>query len=74
MGGMKDRNMGNEDLCTGKQDSYLFNMGGLRASEWVITRVFSLHVGFSRHFTRLRHTLKRVILCCFWLLFVVVIG
>ena len=49
-------------------------MGGPRGSGRVITRVFSLHVGFSRHFTRLRHTLKRVILCCFSLLFVVEIG
>ncbi len=40
----------------------------------MITRVFFLHVGFSRHFTRLRHTLKRVILCCYSLLFVVDIG
>ena len=49
-------------------------MGGLRSSGRVITRVFSLHVGLSRHFTRLRHTLKRVILCCFSLRFVVDIG
>ena len=57
--------MGKGDICTGKQDSYLFNMGGLRASQWVKTRVFSLHVGLSRHFTRLRHTLKRVICVVF---------
>ena len=49
-------------------------MGGLRASEWVISLVFSLHVDFSRHFTRLRYTPKRVILCCFLLLSVVDIG
>ena len=74
MGGMKDGNMGKGDFCPRKQDPCLFNMGGLRASECVITQAFSLHVGRSRHFTRLRHTLKRVILCCFSLLFIVIIG
>ena len=35
-------------------------MGGPRGSGRVITRVFSLHVGLSRHFTRLRHTLVTI--------------
>ena len=49
-------------------------MGGLRASEWVITLVFFLYSNYARHFTRLRHTLKGVVLCCFSLLCVADIG
>ena len=49
-------------------------MGGLRASEWVITLVFFLYSNYARHFTRLRHTLKGVVLCCFSLLCIADIG
>ena len=57
-----------------KQDSCLLDMGGFMTSEWVITLVFFLYSNFSRHFTRLRHTIKGVILCCFSLLHIADIG
>ena len=57
-----------------KQDSCLLDMGGFMTSEWVITLVFFLYSKFARHFTRLRHTLKGVNLCCFSSLCIADIG
>ena len=73
-GGIKDQNMGDVNFMLRKQDLCLYDMGGLRSSEWVITLVVFLYSNFSRHFTRLRHTLKGVILCCFSLLCIADIG
>ena len=58
----------------GKQDLYLYNMGELGSSRWVITVVFFLYSNYSRHFTRLRHTLKGVNLHCFLLFYNAEIG
>ena len=58
----------------GKQDLYLYNMGELGSSRWMITVVFFLYSNYSRHFTRLRHTLKGVNLHCFLLFYNAEIG